>query len=190
MKILVSDTSVLVDLERGDLLDACFRLPYEFAVPDLLYAREFEGFGGAELVARGLRVEELTGEEVMIARNVRGKRPLLSLTDAFAYALAASRGSILLTGDGELRALARAERVTFHGVLWVLDSLFDGEFVEATALVSGLEAIGAHPRCRLPRGDIQGRLERYKRALSEIARTMLVQSTERKITSLRVRMKK
>ena len=99
----------------------------------------------------------------MIARNVRGKRPLLSLTDAFAYALAASRGSIMLTGDGELRALARAERVIFHGVLWVLDSLFDGEFVEATALVSGLEAIGAHPRCRLPRGDIQGRLERYKR---------------------------
>lgn len=153
MKILVPDTSVLVDLERGDLLDACFRLPYEFAVPDLLYAREFEGFGGAELVARGLRVEELTGEEVMIARNVPGKRPLLSFTDAFAYALAASRGWILLTSDGELRALARAERVTFHGVLWVLDSLFDGEFVEATALVSGLEAIGAHPRCRLPRAE-------------------------------------
>ncbi len=163
MRVLVSDTSVLVDLERGDLLDACFRLPYEFAVPDLPYARELEGFGGAELVARGLRVEELTGEEVMIARNVRGKRPLLSLPDAFAYALASSRGWTLLTGDGELRALARGEGVTFHGVLWVLDNLFDGGFVEAVALVSGLEAISAHPRCRLPRGYIQTRLERYRR---------------------------
>ncbi|SRR6266536_1945763 len=164
MKVLVSDTSVLVDLERGDLLDACFRLPYEFAVPDLLYARELEGFGGAQLVARGLRIEELTGQEVLIAQNVRGTRPLLSLPDAFAYALASSRGWWLLTGDAELRALARAERVTFHGVLWVLDSLFEVQTIEAAALVSGLEAIAAHPRCRLPRGDIQSRLERYRRS--------------------------
>lgn len=40
MIILVSDTSVLIDLERGHFLDACFRLPFEFAVPDLLYRRE------------------------------------------------------------------------------------------------------------------------------------------------------
>jgi hypothetical protein len=36
----VSDTSVIVDLERGALVDSCFRLPFEFAVPDLLYSRE------------------------------------------------------------------------------------------------------------------------------------------------------
>jgi hypothetical protein len=167
MKVHVSDTSVLIDQERGDLLDACFRLPYEFAVPDLLYARELENYGGAQLVARGLRVEELTGQEVLIATNVRGKRPLLSLPDAFAYALAASRGWVLLTGDAELRALARAERIRFHGVLWVLDCLFDSQIVEAVALVSGLEAIGAHPHCRLPRGDIQSRLERYMRGFGK-----------------------
>jgi hypothetical protein len=46
MKILVSDTSVLIDLERGGLLVSCFRLPFEFAVPDLLYARELKDFGG------------------------------------------------------------------------------------------------------------------------------------------------
>jgi hypothetical protein len=36
MKVLVSDTSVLVDLERGGLLEAVFKLPVELAVPDLL----------------------------------------------------------------------------------------------------------------------------------------------------------
>lgn len=36
MRVLVSDTSVLVDLERGSLLEASFRLPFQFAVPDLL----------------------------------------------------------------------------------------------------------------------------------------------------------
>jgi hypothetical protein len=163
MKILVSDTSVLVDLERGNLLDACFRLPYEFAVPDLLYNNELANFGGPELIARGLRIEELTGDEVAAAQHVRGIRSMLSLPDAFAYALASSRGWRLLTGDGELRALARAERVTFHGVLWVIDNLFDGQIVKAEIIVTGLEAVAAHPRCRLPRGDIQSRLERYRR---------------------------
>jgi hypothetical protein len=159
MKVLVSDTSVLVDLERGNLLDACFHLPYEFAVPDLLYNKELANFGGPELIARGLRIEELTGDEVAAAQHVRGIRPMLSLQDAFAYALASSRGWRLLTGDGELRALARAERVTFHGVLWVLDNLFDGQIVEAEIIVMGLEAVATHPRCRLPRGNIRSRLE-------------------------------
>lgn len=36
MKVQVSDTSVLIDLERGTLLETCFRLPFQFAVPDLL----------------------------------------------------------------------------------------------------------------------------------------------------------
>jgi hypothetical protein len=41
--ILVSDTSVLIDLERGGLLEAIFGLPHEFAVPDVLYDREMQG---------------------------------------------------------------------------------------------------------------------------------------------------
>ncbi len=34
--ILVSDTSVLIDLERGGLLEAIVALPQECAVPDVL----------------------------------------------------------------------------------------------------------------------------------------------------------
>ena len=47
--IMVSDTSVLVDLDRGSLLDAAFRLSSEFAVPDLLYKRELENHSGDRL---------------------------------------------------------------------------------------------------------------------------------------------
>ena len=32
MKVMVSDTSVLIDLERGLLLETSLRLPFEFAV--------------------------------------------------------------------------------------------------------------------------------------------------------------
>ncbi len=162
MAILVSDTSVLIDLERGQFLDPCFHLPFEFAVPDLLYKRELAEYGGAELVARGLRVEELTGAELTVAQAVRASRPKLSLPDAYAFSLASSRQWGLLSGDAELRALAQAEGIPLFGVLWVTDQLFDGQIIEAAVLVKGLEAIAAHPRCRLPGVEIQLRLTRYR----------------------------
>ena len=84
------------------------------------------------------------------------------MPDAFAYALASSRQWTLLAGDGELRTVAQAERMPCFGVLWVLDQLFGVQAVKAVALISGLEAIAVHPRCRLPRGEVQSRLERYR----------------------------
>src|SRR5580692_7525565 len=101
MTILVSDTSVLIDLERGRFLDPCFRPPFEFAVPDLLYRQELAEFGGPELIARGLRVEELTGAELSVVQQVRAVRRKLSLPDAYAYSLASGRQWGLLSGDGE-----------------------------------------------------------------------------------------
>ncbi len=161
MLILVSDTSVLVDLERGGLLDCCFDLPFEFAVPDLLYRRELAGFGGDAMIARGLRVEELSGAELAAATTLRRAHRKLSAPDAFAYALAESREWPLLTGDGELRALARAAKISCHGTLWVIDSLNEHNVAEAAALLAGLRAIGGHPRCRLPRAELQIRIERF-----------------------------
>ena len=67
MQVLVSDTSVLVDLERGSLLEASFRLPFRFSVPDLLYERELKNWVGEELIRLGLSVEELDGDGVQRA---------------------------------------------------------------------------------------------------------------------------
>lgn len=60
MRLLVSDTSVLIDLERGGLLETAFRLSWEFAVPDLLYKRELRDHNGPALLHLGLRVGRLT----------------------------------------------------------------------------------------------------------------------------------
>jgi len=51
--VLVSDTSVLIDLERANLLEEMFLLPFEFAVPDLLYGRELAGKLGDRLMQPG-----------------------------------------------------------------------------------------------------------------------------------------
>ena len=166
MKVMVADTSVLIDLERGGLLEKCFNLPYRFTVPDLLYRNELAsrragpGFG-EYLVALGLRVEELDGDEVSSAMIYRRKLPTLSLPDSFALALAAIRKWILLTGDGVLRAFATTLSVVCHGVLWILDQLFDAGASSPEDLVSGLRAIRDHPRCRLPQNEVAARIALY-----------------------------
>ena len=160
--ILVSDTSVLIDLERGGLLDAAFTLPHEFAVPDVLFDREMQGEWGDHLVSLGLRVAEVSGEGVGNALRYRQRRPSLSVSDCFALALAKERKWLLLTGDGPLRDMASVEDVECHGLLWLLDIMEEAGIPGVQTLHNGLSALAAHPRCRLPRREITIRLERYR----------------------------
>lgn len=160
MRVLVSDTSVLIDLERGELLETTFQLAWEFAVPDLLYKRELRDFNGPALRKMGLRVESLDGEGVQTAVEYRRRIPALSLADSFTLTLAKVNGWTLLAGDGALRNLAAAEGVDYHGVLWVLDQLLQNG-VSAGNLHRALATIAGHPRCRLPAREVRERLERY-----------------------------
>ena len=164
MKTLVSDTSVLIDLERGAFLEAGFRLSFEFAVPDLLYERELKDHGAMALIELGLRVAELDGAALALALGYRRRRRSLSLPDSFALALAKSNSWVLLSGDGGLRELAGEEGVACHGVLWLLDRMFEEGTAAAHELHTGLQAIAAHPRCRLPKADIRKRLRLYSGA--------------------------
>jgi hypothetical protein len=163
MRVVVSDTSVLVDLERGELLESVFGVSFELAVPDLLFRRELEGEIGERLVQLGLKVLELDEEGVTLALDYRNRDSKLSLPDTFALALAKTRGFVLLTGDASLRDLSAAEQVECHGVLWVLDRMFSEETVSTRTLHEGLTAIAAHPRCRLPKPEIAARLKKYSR---------------------------
>jgi predicted nucleic acid-binding protein len=160
--ILVSDTSVLIDLERGGLLEAIFALPHEFAVPDVLYDYEMRGDWGDHLVRLGLRVEELSSDSVASALRYHQQRASLSVPDSFALALAKERLWLLLTGDAQLRDLAAGENVECHGVLWLLDMMEGAGIPGVRPLHDGLVALAAHPRCRLPRREITIRLERYR----------------------------
>jgi hypothetical protein len=163
MRVLVSDTSVLVDLERGGFLPATFQLPFELVVPDLLYHRELREHDGPMLIKLGLKVEELDDVGVTLAFQYRADHAGLSLPDTFAFVLAKTRGHLLLTGDGELRGLAAMEQIECHGVLWLLDQIVQYSTATFNDLHQGLTAIANHPRCRLPRREISARLQIYEK---------------------------
>jgi hypothetical protein len=161
MRILVSDTSVLVDLERGGLLSHAFRLAAEFAVPDVLFERELKPYGGDRWRELGLRVETLDGAGVEHAQSFRRTNPGLTLSDAFALSLAKTNDWTLLTGDAALRAMAESETVDCHGLLWLLDQLEHERAASQVELHAGLVRITVNPRCRLPKLEVETRLKRY-----------------------------
>ncbi|MBC7767417.1 MAG: hypothetical protein H7124_01380 [Phycisphaerales bacterium] len=160
MSILVSDTSVLIDLERGSLLEPLFGLSHAFVVPDILYQRELANNIGPDLMQRGLRVEALSPTEVGRATVMARARAALSVPDTFAFALAESRTWTLLTGDGALRTAATQAGLTHHGVLWVIDEMEREAVLDNGRLHAGLTTISTHPRCRLPSDEVQARLGR------------------------------
>ncbi len=132
--LLVPDTSIIIDLVRGEVLEAAFRTRFSLVVPDVLYERELAAHGGPALTNLGLQVHALDGEGVGLAERFLQSTRGLSLVDAFALALAKH-----------------------------LDAMEEEGVLSRRSLQTALERVTAHPRCRLPREEVRRRLQRYER---------------------------
>lgn len=161
MIILVSDTSVLIDLERGGLLEPAFSCGLPMVVPDLLYAKELEAASGPFLRTLGLGVVALEPDEVAFAQRLRKERPRLSVPDCFALSCARRENHALVSGDQLLRTEAQARDCTVYGLLWLLDQMEISGKITAAMLHEGLERIWNHPRRRLPKTEVMLRLQRW-----------------------------
>ena len=163
MKILVSDSSVLIELSKRELLDRMFDLHLKFAVPDLLFEEELIDLGvysRQDLLGFGLRVEALDPDGVATAMYYQSTRPALSLVDSFALALAKLRGWELLTEDRGMRTLAQSEGIPHHDVLWVIDHMSAAGILPAAQVIVALEAMRDDPRCPVPNHELSLRLRR------------------------------
>ena len=158
MPYLVSDTSVLIDLERGGLLEAVFSCAKTFVVPDLLYERELASDIGPRLLTLGLDVVDLKPQELEQAQQVSETHRGLSMADCFALILATRPDHWLITGDSLLRKVALARSMQAYGLLWLLDQMHDSGLVAPNQLAAGLKVISEHPRARLPANEVQSRM--------------------------------
>ena len=167
MRIVISDSSCLIDLRKASLLDAFLRLPYELLIPNTLFEEELLKFSAAQktaMVRGGIKVVDLPGDSVLRARQIAREMPHLSIHDGFAFALAESHdGCILLTGDGVLRALAMERDIEVHGVLWVIDELHHHAQCAAETLLIALRLLAADPTVRLPQRELAAYGKRYTR---------------------------
>ena len=166
VRIVVSDSSCLIDLRKVSLLETLLKLPYEFLIPNTLFEEELLKFTAAQkeaLVRGGLRVVDLPGERVLRAQAIVRRFPQLSVHDAFAFALAEShRDCILLSGDDALRTLATKHEIEVHGVLWVIDEVHRCLLAGAGTLANALKLFSADPTVRLPRRELAAYIKRYE----------------------------
>ena len=165
MKVLVSDTSVLIDLHRGGLIPVVFGLPFTFVVPDLLYENEIKGHEDLDFLGQGIEVMDLDAAGVSLAQRYAALTVGLSVTDGFALALAKTNGFELLTGDNILRMLAVSENVDCHGVLWLVDRMEHEKTVSVVVLHDALVKMQSHARCRLPKSEVTRRIKHFAELL-------------------------
>jgi predicted nucleic acid-binding protein len=158
--VLVADSSVLIDLHIGQILRTALRLPFDIITVDAVIGELAEP-DGASLQAQGLRVIELSGEQVLEVERLsqRYRRP--STTDLFALVLARSVRGTLLTGDRHLREAAEADGVDVHGTLWLLDEMVGSGALSPTEAGDALERMVAQGR-RLPEREVAARLRRWR----------------------------
>ena len=163
MKVLVSDSSILIEFSKRELLDRMFELEFQFAVPDLLFHEELIDLGPysrRDLLTFGLSVESLDVEGVEMAIAYQSARPALSLVDSFALALAGQRRWHLLTEDRTMRSVAELEGIAHLDALWVIDNMLEGGILSASQVVAVLGAMQNDPRCPVPRVDLAVRIRR------------------------------
>lgn len=166
MRIIISDSSCLIDLRKASLLKAFLNLPYEIVIPDTLFEEELLKFTEAEksiLLENGLKVMELPGEGVLRAQQLEAGFPALSIHDCFALALAErTPDSILLTGDGSLRTIAGKQKIEVHGVLWAIDEMHNLKTATTAQLIKALELFESNQALfRLPIREIRSLIKHY-----------------------------
>lgn len=122
MQLLISDSNILIDLIVVGHIKTMFRLPYKFAVPDILFEEELK-IHHSELLSYGLEIRSLSSETVAYAFELSAKYTQPGTNDLFALALAKECSCPLLTGDGALRQAAESEAVVLFGIIWIIEHM-------------------------------------------------------------------
>ncbi len=166
MRIIVSDSSCLIDLRKALLLEAFLSLPYEILIPNTLFEDELLKFTVEQkqaLLDEGLQVVDIPGTGVLRAQEVIRAKPGLSVHDGLAFTLAESHdGCILVTGDGELRTLAATHGIEVHGLLWIVEQIHQKGVKPGRDLAVALRVLEQDPTVRLPRRELTIAIRRYE----------------------------
>jgi predicted nucleic acid-binding protein len=147
-------------MEDGNLTPAIFQLPYEIAVPDILFDLELRE-RHSHLLQAGLKVKSLTAESVKKTEFLIQQYQRPSMMDHSALALALQERCPLLTGDKDLRVAAKKEGVEVHGTIWIIEELLSQKIIQHPRAKDSFDAM-RNKGSRLPWGDVEKLLNRWE----------------------------
>lgn len=166
MRIVVSDARCLADLRKVSMLDSAFGLPHEFLMPNTVFELELLKFTAPQkkaLVRGGLRIVDITGEQVLRAQGMLRQFPQLSVHDGLGLALAETQPTgILLSNEDSLRAAAARYSIKVQSILWLLDELHRKRVVSRIVLGTILQTLLDDVTVHLSRRELTAYLKKYE----------------------------
>lgn len=172
MEFISSDTNIWIDFLTIDRVKLPFMLPYTY----IMYSESIEN----ELLNPpdflntlrecGLVAVDLTADEFFLAEEYGPRYPALSVPDRVALAIAKLRGIVLMTGDGNLRKAAKAERVALFGTIGVLDQLYKENYIDAAEYGYCLNELSRFNGgvVRLPKGELTVRIQELQNKTGDV----------------------
>jgi len=158
--ILISDATVVHDLDRGGLLATLADLPEAFFVPDMLVDQGISPGAALTLRASGVRVVSLDSREMAEAIAAHRGEGSLSLGECCALAFARVRRCGMLTTYGPLRAAALRHGIQVCCALWCLDQIQTAALRDVVQLYASLQAIVGRSRRGFPPDQVAQRVKR------------------------------
>jgi predicted nucleic acid-binding protein len=147
-------------MKVGGLIEAMFRLPFEYATPALLFEQELRSYHH-DLPARGLRLLDIEPAGIQRMVNLGRLYAGVSSSDLASLVLAEQLQVPLLTGDRKLRQVCLAEDLEVRGTVWLVGETIARDIVPvdvAEAAYQRMENDGS----RLPWDEVERQLRRYR----------------------------
>ena len=142
---LISDSNIIIDIEAAGLVELIFRLPYTFAVPDILYYQELRE-QHSHLPALGLQCLPMTAEMLVEGRRLASIYKKAGRIDLLALSLSKATGYPLLTGDLALRKAATEEGIKPRGTLWLVEELVFHQSISKQQALNAYQAMALSGR--------------------------------------------
>lgn len=109
-------------MEVSNLIKKMFELPYQFAVPDILYEEELKE-DHEDLLDYGLIMKIVSEESILYLEESLSQYSKIGFYDKLALAVAKQESCPLVTGDGALRIAGKDEAIVVLGTVWLMDEL-------------------------------------------------------------------
>lgn len=152
MNIIISDTSIIIDLVKFGLIDYLFKIGYEIVVPDFIFS-EFKKLGNIEpdyLIDKGMKVESFNEKEFGEILQIRDRKIALSIPDASAIFLAKKKKGILVTSDRAMYNTAGSDKVDVYRLLWLIEEFFIKHRNDKEIFFNALSKMKTDATCFVP----------------------------------------
>lgn len=143
-RIAIQDANILIDLVKTGMFDHCLALQYQFTTTEIILNELYDDqialiqphISSGKFIIIEITASELTAIQLLSLEDTR-----LSEQDWSAVYYAQQKTALLLSGDKQLRELAKSKGLAVHGIFWLLDQLVDTDILlkpEACAFLKDL----------------------------------------------------